>query len=262
MSLDVFRKMNEHVWLMSDSDGACGYLVTGSKIAAVIDTMNGIADVKAAVRRVTDLPVIIINTHGHPDHILGNVFFNQSAYLNSKDLDVVRKYRKIDPDFALVLEKAGLSDLPPFIDMEDGDVFDLGSLHLKVIAVPGHTPGSVCLLLEEDRILFAGDSINHAPWLFLNESLPLSSCLESLERISWVTGKADRILHGHGRSFEDISLLPHLTEGIRDLIRDGGEDDTEQIEFFDSQGYMHRFGDKDLEVYPCDKGERIYYRKD
>ena len=253
--------MNSHVWLMSDSDGACGYVVVGRIMAAVIDTTNGLFDVKAAVRSITDLPLVLINTHGHCDHILGNVYFNQSAYLSSLDLDVVERYRRIDPDFAAALSRAGLADLPPFIDMEEGHVFDLGDLHLQAISVPGHTPGSFCLLLVEDRILFAGDSINHAPWFFLKESLPLRSCLENLERISWVQSKADFILHGHGRGFESINILPHLIDGLRQLLESKGDVSGEDVEFFGSHGQAFRFGDPDYEVYPSDRGERIYFDK-
>ena len=96
-------------------------------------------------------------------------------------------------------------------------------LTLEVISLPGHTPGEICLLLKEKRILFTGDSINHHLWMQLEESLPLRIFLENLNRISWVTEKADRILHGHAQGFDDISLFDELKSGIKELIETKGK---------------------------------------
>ena len=65
------KKLNGHIYLLDDNGEATGYLVTGKEKAAVIDTMNGIEDVHKAVRTITDLPLVLINTHGHCDHIFG-----------------------------------------------------------------------------------------------------------------------------------------------------------------------------------------------
>lgn len=62
-------KLNEHVWLLNENNEASGYLLVGETQAAVIDTMNGYQDLNKTVRAITKLPLIVINTHGHSDHI-------------------------------------------------------------------------------------------------------------------------------------------------------------------------------------------------
>lgn len=62
----------DHIWLMNDNNEATGYVVAGNKYAAVIDTMIGLVNVEAEARKLTNLPLICVNTHGHCDHIGGN----------------------------------------------------------------------------------------------------------------------------------------------------------------------------------------------
>lgn len=70
-------QINDHIRLMNDADEATGYIVVGKEKALIIDTMNGYEDVKAIAETVTDLPLIVVNTHGHPDHIFGDVFLTR-----------------------------------------------------------------------------------------------------------------------------------------------------------------------------------------
>ena len=59
--------------------------------------MNGYEDVRAVVRTVTDLPIMVVNTHGHCDHIYGNVYFD-CAYLHPADLPVAQEHMRF-PEF-------------------------------------------------------------------------------------------------------------------------------------------------------------------
>lgn len=216
------KQLNNHIFLLDDNGEATGYLVVGKEKAAVIDTMNGIEDVHKAARTITDLPLILINTHGHCDHIFGNIYFDK-AYINPIDIPLATQQTQ-HKEFLELCEKTGLS-LPPFKPLADKDTIDLGGLTLEVIALPGHTAGGICLLLKEDRVLFTGDSINHHLWMQLDECLPLSKFYENLKRIAFVKDKADIILHGHAQDFDSISLYDELLTGVKDLLESGGKDD-------------------------------------
>lgn len=218
------KKLDDCVWLLDDNGQASGYLVCGEKKAVVLDTMNGVADTYAVVREITDLPLTVINTHGHCDHIFGNVYFNCDCFIHPADADVVAEHTQF-PDFIKICREKNVK-MPPFKAINDGDIIDLGGLTLEVISLPGHTPGGICLLLKERRILFTGDSINHHLWMQLNESQPLKTFLDNLNRISWVTEKADKILHGHAQDFDDISLFDDLRAGIKELIETKGKGET------------------------------------
>ena len=162
------------IFLMDEAHEATGYLVTGRDRACVIDTMNGYCDLYQAVRKITDKPVTVVNTHGHPDHIFGNMYFEE-AYMNPADGELARMFTE-SPEF---LEYAGEKGhiMPPFRDIRPGDVIDLGGRTLEVFGLPGHTPGGILLLLREDRVLFTGDSINHHLWMQLDGCLPMRQFL-------------------------------------------------------------------------------------
>lgn len=58
-------------WRIGSNEGVFCYLIEGSEKAMLIDTGYGLGDLRSAVEKVTGLPLIIVNTHGHCDHIGG-----------------------------------------------------------------------------------------------------------------------------------------------------------------------------------------------
>ncbi|MBP5654582.1 MAG: MBL fold metallo-hydrolase [Clostridiales bacterium] len=223
MELELFvKELKPGIYLMDEGHIASGYIVVGSEKVAVIDTMNGFNDVKAAVRKITDKPIIVINTHGHGDHIFGNVYLEE-AYLNPKDLELANFFMNM-PEFKQACEEHGFS-MPPFKPVKEGDVFDLGGRTLEVYELPGHTPGGIVLLLKEDRILFTGDAVNHYLWMMLDGCLKLSDYVKELDRLMFLENEADYILQGHAQDLEDISLMRCMHDGIVEIIEGKTEND-------------------------------------
>ena len=231
------KEMCPGVYLLDEAHEATGYLVVGEERACVIDTMNGYNDLHRAVRQLTDKPLTVINTHGHPDHIFGNVYF-ESAFLHPADLTLARQFFE-DPEFVRFCEEHQLR-VPPFREVRESDVFDLGGRHLEVFELPGHTPGGILLLLREDRILFTGDSVNHHLWMQLDGCSPLEEFVGNLDRILFLEREADRILHGHARDFDDISLLRCMRDGVEELCRGRTELDT-PYHYFGRGAMQHPF---------------------
>jgi len=102
-------------------------------------------------------PAFIINTHGHYDHIGSDDKFGVPVYIHRRDLELLR-----DPERNL----SGLFALPYRVRseirvLEDKANIELGDIRLKVIHVPGHTPGGIALLMEKpiDKVVFTGDSL-------------------------------------------------------------------------------------------------------
>jgi glyoxylase-like metal-dependent hydrolase (beta-lactamase superfamily II) len=131
----------------------CGYAGSGARIARAI---------RANGRSPADLKRVVI-THGHPDHAGSARELAQAgasilihpadgAALRTSWRDVARR-----PTRGRVF--AAMTPEPPaFQPIEDGDVLPmLGGL--RVIHMPGHTPGSVCLYGARDRVLFVGDTL-------------------------------------------------------------------------------------------------------
>lgn len=233
----IVKKLREGLYLLDDAHEATGYLLIGSEKACLIDTMNGQQDLHELVRRYTDKPVVVVNTHGHPDHFYGNVYF-EKALMNLKDMDIAEHFTS-EPEFAEECRKRGVS-MPPFEDIHEGDVIDLGGRTLEIYDIPGHTPGGILLLCREERILFTGDSINHHLWMQLPECLPIRELAANLERLLFLEQEADYILHGHASDFDPITLMRALYEGTISLAEGRTEKDWE-YKWFGGMSMQHPF---------------------
>lgn len=242
MSTVIVSKLTDSVWLMDDR-GSSGYVVVGNKKALVIDTMNGSEDIYAVARSITDLPLILVNTHVHPDHIGGNHFFKE-AYMHPADMPFVDMFTAPDQ----------MDKKPVLHPVREGDIFDLGGLHVEVYELPGHSPGEICLLLVEERILFPGDSMNHHLWMQLEGCSSLAKYLKALERLDFLKDRADYILHGHTRVPEDISLFDMVERGIRELVNQTNSEVTDK-----DDDYKWFGGIAKIHVYDPD-GSAICYQ--
>ena len=88
--INCTRVMNR-VWVLRDRAGCCANLVVGEREALLFDTCSGLDDLAAAVRQVTRLPLRVVNSHGHYDHIGGNAQFG-AAHLHPADMNLLRFY--------------------------------------------------------------------------------------------------------------------------------------------------------------------------
>ena len=178
------------------------YLVIGDEKALLIDTGFGYGSLKKVVEKLTDKPIILVKTHGHPDHGGGNAEFG-SPLMDPADNELYA-YKcayevRLDEAMHWHVDDAAekLQPTPPApTALEDGHVFDLGGRTLKVIRTPGHTRGSVCIYDEKTNSLFTGDNTNdHGVSLAEKAAASVSTYLESLMKIKAVG--ADTLYTGH-----------------------------------------------------------------
>ena len=185
------------------------YLVKGTEKAALIDTGCGFGSLKAEVDKVNELPLIVLLTHGHQDHAMGAVEFDE-VYLNPMEREVFTRqtdagYRLLGLNISRDAVNVTPEDmLPPpdfdsFRPVREGDVFDLGGTTIEAFACPGHTQGNLVFLDREHKILFSGDSVSRASFLVGRESTSVEEYRDALVRLKgMLEGKVDRILEGHG----------------------------------------------------------------
>lgn len=219
----VLTPLRPHILQIQNTLGNCCTLVLGQERALLFDTMAGIGSLKGCVETLTPLPVTVVNSHGHFDHMGGNRQFD-AAYMNSLDWPLLPRF---EGWLDVIGENAGRdlsSSLPSYrmspLSLESGMVWDLGGITAQAVALPGHTPGSMGLLLEEDRLLLAGDALSPEMCLFFPESLPLEVYRETLQRVmsmdivGFVQGHYSRIFPNTLlEKLLDCSFLPGKRKG-------------------------------------------------
>ena len=225
------KKIADKIWAIRDKTQVACYLVEGEKKALLIDTCWGLGNLAELVQSITSLPIKVVITHGHPDHVCGAFQFND-LYISNEDKNLLNTFYnkqtrkqllenrfrdKYPAEFSK--EKWINAELSNVSTVQEGDVFELGKRNLKVIAVPGHTPGSICLLDEENELLFSGDSVQTAPILMhLDTSLHLSTYFDSIVHLTSFEEAYDKILPAHGETPIDKTALDELINGISEIL--------------------------------------------
>jgi hydroxyacylglutathione hydrolase len=231
-------KINEAVTLLNDHDESTCYLVTGKTRALLIDTANGWVNMAALCRELTPLPVTVVNTHGHCDHIFGNVYFPE-VRLHPADFALHDEHFAF-PQMRAAMEKYGLEPAK-LVPLSVGETFDLGGLTLETIPLPGHTAGSVGLLDAEHRVLFSGDGVIPHVWMQLPESLPIEALRNTLVALKREHGgEFDWLLTGHARGPEPAALVDGILTGCEQLLA-GKCDNDRPYRWHGGESIAHRY---------------------
>jgi len=205
--------------------GELAFLIRGRKKALLIDTLTGIGSLKSFCRELTDLPLAVVNSHGHVDHVGSNSEFKY-VYIHPLDIDMSIYQASMDKKIEFLSRKGFLENLfkkgvskedlvneNPFftIPINDGEYFDLGDREIEVIHIPGHSRGSIALLDIKERTAFIGDSICDGMLLNLENSTSVEEYIEGMEHLKQHIDRFDRMYWSH-----DIQpLLPvHIKEAI------------------------------------------------
>jgi hydroxyacylglutathione hydrolase len=205
------KQVAEKVWRIDDHGGDNMYLVEGDDKALLIDAGTGVADLSACIKSITIMPVIVVNTHGHPDHC-GSDYQFLEVYAHQSDFEMIpyfcnERYHKDEvkkaelnsPELAsLLTNNVENFKLPKLIPVQQGFIFNLGNRNLEVIEVPGHTKGSICLLDAKNKLLFTGDNDNTVVWLFLQDCLPLELYIQTLQSLKKRSDEFTTLFPGHG----------------------------------------------------------------
>lgn len=134
-------------------------LATGRDRALLFDTGFGNADLKRYVEEITALPLVVVNSHAHPDHLGGNgqfdtVYIGRNEVLGPEPI-FIPDNETPHPRCAAVRGGGGYR----FAFLDDRQKIDLGGRVLEVIEIPGHTRGSIALLDHGSGYLLSGDAI-------------------------------------------------------------------------------------------------------
>jgi glyoxylase-like metal-dependent hydrolase (beta-lactamase superfamily II) len=122
-------------------------LIIGKKKALLIDTSLPKAGFSNYVKSITNLPIMVANSHGHVDHVGNNNQFEE-IYIHPLDEEMLKSSFRQFGDINFKIKY-----------INDGDIIDLGNPRVKVFNVSGHTKGSVVFLDKKTSTLISGDAI-------------------------------------------------------------------------------------------------------
>ena len=199
---EQIMKLYDHTWAYEDM-GVRIFILAGAEKALVIDTgMTGLP-VRDIERQVTDLPLILLNTHADPDHIAGNAAFDE-FYMHPSETIV---YHNIHHGKGRML--------PVF----DGDVIDLGGRTVQVVHVPGHTPGSITVLDGKQRCLIGGDPIQEDGEIYMfGLHRDMEAYIAGLERLWKREEEFDYIYPSHAKVKVDKAVIRKLISGAEGIL--------------------------------------------
>ncbi len=223
-------KLNESVYHIHESNNVYSTLVIGSKRALLIDTGFGCSDLLQTISSLTKNPLVVVNTHGHLDHIQMNNRFT-SIFIHHDDVRLMKLNCNILFKclfYILFISKLAKSEKEHFLSnitlqspmintIKEGDVIDLGDTSIKVIETPGHTKGSVCLLDEKNHFLYCGDSVSNHVWICLKESLTIPVYIKSLEHLSNQIDDSYKIIASHSDEPLNYIVLDKLIQCVKNI---------------------------------------------
>ena len=227
--------IDTHTWLIEDCFKSYMYLLEGEREAVLIDTGMGLPGLKECVNSLTLKPVTVINSHGHLDHTGGNCQF-ENRYMMASDYDALKEHtdaqfrekliKGFAQEFGMRFDEKELRRiaqagyLVPFSPLSDGQILDLGSRMLEIIATPGHTKGSVCILDIERKNLFSADTVcDQGILLFFSHSASVSDYLSSVRSLKGKKKSYDKIWPGHHKYPLDPDYLEEYEECAEQILR-------------------------------------------
>jgi glyoxylase-like metal-dependent hydrolase (beta-lactamase superfamily II) len=208
------------------SEEVISYLILGQKRALLFDTGMGISNIRQVVDGLTRLPVSVINSHTHNDHVGGNWRFSDIYGMDTA-------FTRASAQGSTAAAQAELApgeicgNLPAGFDaksyatrafhitrwLRGGEKIDLGGRTIEVIATPGHTPDSISLWDAPNGLLFTGDMYYPGLIFLYRPETDLDAYEASIAKM--IALKAKLLLPAHNVPVADPADLPRVLAAMR-----------------------------------------------
>jgi cyclase len=191
--------------------------IIGPNWAVVIDTLampEETLAIRDFIEQELNVPIrYVINTHSHADHSWGNCFFPGATiiahtlcrqFLETKGRASLEEVRKQNPVFRNV------KIVLPQITSKEGHLnLRVGKKNLTMFPLPGHSLDNLAILVEEDRVLFAGDAAMPLPYIVDGDIDDLTTSLKKISKMG-----LENVVQGHG----DIVLRGEIDNLVKDNL--------------------------------------------
>lgn len=206
--------------------------VVGPNWAVVIDTLalpEETIEIRQFIEQELQVPVrYVINTHYHADHTWGNYLFPNATVVSSvlcRDLLDTRGRESLE-----AAKKQGTSFrqvriVLPHLTFAAGTLsLRVGKKTLSLMPLPGHSPDNLGVIVEEDRVLFAGDVFMPIPYIVDGNADDMAFSLKQIGRMGLenvVQGHGDIVLRGEveGSVKDNLAYLSAIRRAVRKASR-------------------------------------------
>ncbi len=252
---DVYSIAEPHHW-----HEVVSFLIVGSQKAVLFDTGMGIRDISEVVSQLTELEVIVVNSHAHFDHVGDDHRFPR-IFVYDNEFAVERLVSGLSNE-ALQFDArpdAFIDGYPEGFDpkryeirpvareridlLHDGDVIDLGNRRLEVLHTPGHTFDSIMLLDRDNKCLFTGDTFYPDLLLAFMDEASGKSDLQVYERtmreLAQLVPELDYLYCSHTKPLADPVVLYDVAKAFEAVNK--GQAQHEHAELYDQELKVYEF---------------------
>lgn len=192
----TLKKISSGVYSL-EQEMVRSFLIVGTQRAMLLDTGAEPCDILGLIRSVTQLPLIVLHTHGDGDHTANDDKFTD-IYAHPDEFPIIRRFR---PELTAHLHP-----------ITGASSFDLGGRILQVVETPGHTPGSICLLDRQGRILFSGDTLSYGPVFLFGDHRDIHTYRQTLTKL--MNLGFDTIYPCHNSCPVSLTVIPALMAAV------------------------------------------------
>jgi glyoxylase-like metal-dependent hydrolase (beta-lactamase superfamily II) len=222
------------------------FLLAGEERALLLDAGAGIGDLEGLATDLVDVPVTLLVTHAHWDHIGAAAQFDsvvadereldEQGRVSSADLgdgggygpaDFVADWREAGGDFPDGFDPGGF-ELEPAEDPDTvapGETLDLGGRTVELVGLPGHSPGQLGVLDREAGVLYGADVLHREHGLYIHfRGCDIHDYVDTFEYLRSLRdeGAFDELHVSHASPITggDLSVLDDYREGLHAILDD------------------------------------------
>lgn len=213
--------------------------VTGTQWAVVIDTLampEETLQMRQYIEEVLGMPVrYVVNTHYHADHTWGNCFFPGATVLSHSLCRKLMQEKAIPALEVTRQNNASFSKskivLPQLTFSQGTMTLRVGKKNLILMPTPGHSPDGISVLIEEDRVLFAGDAFMPLPYIVDGDIDVMGEMIKQIGKMGLeniVQGHGDIILRGEieGAVKENLAYLANIRKAVKSASKKRNPEET------------------------------------
>jgi glyoxylase-like metal-dependent hydrolase (beta-lactamase superfamily II) len=227
------------------------YLIAGRDRAVLVDTGMGVGDIRQVVEALTSLPLSVLNSHSHWDHIGGNWRFSGGEIaihrLEAEGLEHPSSPERVASFFT---PESLSRPLPPETDpdharirptkatrlLDGGETIDLGDRRLEIIHAPGHSPGGIVVVDRDSKLMLTTDVVYEAPLYAHLVGSNIADYLTTLALLEREAAWMERLYPSHNRTPIEPGLVAEARVALEAIVAGRPPDVVE------GDRATHRFG--------------------